>query len=117
MLSPLQVEVDANTLESSEFKEQWVQYTKDMISTCQAGNTEMMVCATECQLRLAVYELPTNSEGRAKLVLKHVPHGADHMPWVHVLSVVSSLSGTTYFLTDIPPNFEPMYPEDWGEFY
>jgi hypothetical protein len=114
MQSPLQVEVGVDTLEHSEFKERWAQYTEDMIS-CQAGQTEMIMCAIKCQLPLAVYELQADSAGKAQMVMKHVPDGINHKRWVHVLSVVSPI-GTTFFPTDIPPDFEPMCPADWGEF-
>jgi hypothetical protein len=117
MTSQLQVEVGVDTLETSDFKEWWAQYTKDMLSTCQAGQTEVMMCAVECQMRLAVYELQdSDTEGTAKMVMKHVPDGATHTPWVHVLRVISPTQGTTYFPTNIPPDFEPVWPADWGEF-
>jgi hypothetical protein len=85
------------------------------MSTCQAGQTEMMMCATACQMQLAVYELQADSSGKAQMVMKHVPDGADHKSWVHILSVVSPTE-TTYFPTDIPSDFEPLFPADWGEF-
>ncbi len=86
-----------------------------MIGTCHAGHREMMMCATECQTQLVLYELQADSADKAQMVMKHVPDGADHERWLHVLGVVSP-TGTTYFPTNIPPDFEPMFPADWGEF-
>jgi hypothetical protein len=104
-------------LESKEFKEQWEQYSKDMLSTGRAGTTEMAICADTCQMRLAIYELQdTQLHDMAQLVLKHVPTGADQAPWAHVLSVKSSIQGFNYMPTDILQTFEPMWPADSGEF-
>ena len=103
-----------DTLDSLQFKERWNQYGKDMIGTCQAGHAEMMMCATECQMQLALYELQADSAGKAQMVMKHVPDRADPKRWLHVLSIVSP-TGITYFPTNIPPDFEPMFPADWGE--
>ena len=59
-----------DTLDSYQFKERWNQYGKDMIGTCQAGHAEMMMCATECQMQLALYELQADSAGKAQMVMK-----------------------------------------------
>lgn len=88
------------------------QYKTDMLDTDFAGQYELMVCAKELQLQLAVYKLgPPGADGgvrTADLLNTYPLEGASmNAPWVHLLYEDFGSCCGHFETTDVPTDFQP----------
>ena len=112
----LDITVDPRVLDSQQFKEQWNQYRKDMLGTCQPNYVELKTLADISHLRITIHASNDSNCEDSTIQMKYVPDEAENAPWLHMFLLNDISNGKTkYLIANIPHDFEPNMPPDWGE--